>query len=122
MIRVFPYNEKVPIRLIFYIFLFFSLEDVDECALEPGQSGLRCAYRCVNLAHDYFCVCESGYRLNEDGHSCDGEEYKNKYYLSFHRVGVSYFRCFKMFIFRFIKLIINIGIYLVKCDIFQIYF
>lgn len=46
-----------------------SYTDVDECTEELDN----CAHNCNNMAGNYTCSCDSGYRLASDGHSCDGE-------------------------------------------------
>ena len=42
--------------------------DVDECAMYNGG----CEQNCHNTVGSYYCSCNAGYTLNEDGHSCDG--------------------------------------------------
>ena len=48
--------------------LSLSNTDVDECATDSGG----CAQNCHNTVGSYYCSCDDGYTLNEDGHSCDG--------------------------------------------------
>ena len=45
--------------------------DVNEC--EEGISG--CQQYCNNTIGSYYCGCQSGYHLGEDGHMCEGEYY-----------------------------------------------
>ena len=43
--------------------------DIDECGLDKDQ----CSQSCHNNVGSYNCSCETGnYRLNVDGHQCDG--------------------------------------------------
>ncbi|KAM5146730.1 epidermal growth factor-like protein 7 [Mantella aurantiaca] len=44
--------------------------DVDECA----AGSHRCAQTCVNTAGSFLCGCRDGFRLAEDGRSCDRVE------------------------------------------------
>ena len=46
-----------------------SYPDIDECA----ENTDGCAHNCHNTAGSYYCSCNTGYRLNADGHACDGE-------------------------------------------------
>ena len=41
--------------------------DIDECAANP------CDQFCQNIPGSYECSCDSGYTLNSDFHTCDGE-------------------------------------------------
>ena len=40
--------------------------DVDECLLTP------CEQLCNDTEGSFTCSCEDGYRLNDDGRTCDG--------------------------------------------------
>ncbi|XP_053724915.1 fibulin-2 isoform X1 [Synchiropus splendidus] len=40
-------------------------EDVDEC-----RSGQLCQHTCTNIFGSYFCGCNQGFILQQDGHSC----------------------------------------------------
>ena len=42
--------------------------DIDECAEETDN----CAQLCNNTAGSYTCNCRTGYRLDSDGRSCNG--------------------------------------------------
>ena len=48
--------------------LYFLHLDVDECVLGSDN----CEQDCMNTFGSFLCSCGTGYRLNEDGHSCDG--------------------------------------------------
>ena len=41
--------------------------DVNECMLEPP-----CQQLCNNTEGSFVCTCENGFRLNEDGVTCNG--------------------------------------------------
>ena len=43
--------------------------DINECGTDKGG----CAQTCINTAGSYHCSCDSGYVLDEDGHTCNGE-------------------------------------------------
>ena len=65
-------------------FGFTHLIDIDECALDMHQ----CSQNCHNTVGSYICNCRAGYRLNADGHSCDGRlsaAYSPSLISSFHR-------------------------------------
>ena len=55
----------------FHKFLFFLilLTDIDECSLGTD----RCRHSCTNTIGSYTCSCNTGYALNSDGYTCDGE-------------------------------------------------
>ena len=42
--------------------------DINEC-MEGNDS---CIQNCTNTDGSYMCNCSSGYRLNNDGYSCNG--------------------------------------------------
>ena len=46
------------------------LLDVNECLSNVTNA---CEQKCVNYVGSFSCNCETGYALNEDGKSCDGE-------------------------------------------------
>ena len=45
----------------------FIFIDANECLVGSDS----CAQTCRNTAGSYTCSCNSGYRLNLDGHSCN---------------------------------------------------
>ena len=44
--------------------------DIDECA-EADQGG--CETKCSNYEGGYYCTCDVGYRLRDDGKTCEGK-------------------------------------------------
>ena len=40
--------------------------DIDECASSP------CDHNCTNFEGGFICLCDVGYRLNQNQQSCDG--------------------------------------------------
>ena len=50
-------------------FFFIYLKDIDECAVNNGG----CDQNCTNTEGSFYCSCQMGYNLNEDGRTCDGE-------------------------------------------------
>ena len=42
--------------------------DVDECTVNNGN----CDQDCHNTYGSYYCTCGSGWRLDPDGHTCNG--------------------------------------------------
>ena len=44
------------------------LKDIDECAVSNGG----CHHDCKNTVGSYHCLCQSGYILGADNHSCEG--------------------------------------------------
>ena len=57
-------------------FVVFPLTDIDECALGV------CDHNCVNSVGSYTCSCRTGYQLNVDGHTCNGESVMSAYFIS----------------------------------------
>ena len=47
----------------------FGSSDVDECA---NNNDNNCNQLCNNTEGSFVCDCQSGYKLNADGHTCDG--------------------------------------------------
>ena len=52
------------------IFFHLILTDRDECALANGG----CEHSCSNADGSYTCSCNSGFKLNANGLTCEGEQ------------------------------------------------
>lgn len=53
--------------------------DINPCDTENGE----CEYKCVHVGHEkYECLCDDGFELNADKHSCDSK-YKQQKILIF---------------------------------------
>lgn len=68
-------HQRVPhlgLGLLVHAFTL-SLSDIDECAEE--RSLCQPHGVCENRQGGYVCVCNDGYRLSEDKHSCEGESW-----------------------------------------------
>ena len=50
----------------FYTILLF-FQDIDECS-----DGSPCAHNCTNTNSGFECDCAVGYKLQNDGVSCEG--------------------------------------------------
>ena len=48
---------------------FFSLSDVNECAINNGG----CEQICNNTIGSFICTCDTGYQLDENGMNCSGK-------------------------------------------------
>lgn len=59
--------------LLFPFLHSLSLSDIDECAVE--RSLCQPHGVCENRQGGYVCVCNDGFRLSEDKHSCEGESW-----------------------------------------------
>ena len=51
---------------VIFIFLFV---DINECTVYNGSN---CSHNCVNTNSSYYCTCDEGYRLDDDGEQCHG--------------------------------------------------
>ena len=51
--------------------MYIILLDVDECI--DTILVHQCDHTCINNIGSYACTCDSGYTLNNDGRTCDGE-------------------------------------------------
>ena len=49
-----------------FLYLFFLLVDIDECA----ENLHNCESGCSNTDGSFICTCEEGYMLESDGRSC----------------------------------------------------
>ena len=45
--------------------------DTDECSVKNGG----CTQLCINTVGSYECSCGTGYALDSDGHTCNGNTY-----------------------------------------------
>ena len=43
--------------------------DIDECADEGSND---CSHSCINSVGSFYCECDSGFALQEDGNTCTG--------------------------------------------------
>ena len=50
--------------------IFFS-SDNDECSLGTNT----CPHICTNTIGSFYCGCKTGFQLNSDDATCDGEYY-----------------------------------------------
>ena len=50
------------------VYFIVPQSDVDECATANGN----CDQDCHNTNGSYYCTCGSGWRLDPDGHTCNG--------------------------------------------------
>ena len=48
--------------------VFCCVLDVDECATHADN----CEVGCVNTDGSFQCTCNEGYKLQQNGHSCEG--------------------------------------------------
>ena len=60
-------SVQVFVILIFLAILFMI--DINECSL--GISG--CTHGCRNDVGKYHCICQTGYELVDDNHTCVGQ-------------------------------------------------
>ena len=49
------------------------LTDIQECSDNNGN----CTHNCTNTEGSYYCTCEDGYELENDGHTCKGNLFAN---------------------------------------------
>ena len=45
-----------------------SCSDINECNTDNGG----CSQVCINQVGSYYCQCNNGYTLDDDGHGCTG--------------------------------------------------
>ena len=63
------YNQSLPIALVQEsASLIILLIDINECS----EASDGCAQNCTNTNGSYTCSCNTGYRLDNDRHSCNG--------------------------------------------------
>ena len=61
--------SKFSMAMIETVLLIYTIIDIDECS-----EGIdRCAQNCHNAVGSYACSCDDGYRINEDGRTCNGK-------------------------------------------------
>lgn len=48
-----------------FIYTFYLFSDIDECSSNHGCSSL-----CTNTEGSFYCTCEDGYRIANDGSTC----------------------------------------------------
>ena len=52
-----------------------NIPDIDECVESNGG----CQHICKNIVGSYQCLCDSGYALGPNEHSCEGNVIKQSY-------------------------------------------
>ena len=66
-------NFALSMSKFFFFLPFLLLLDFNEC---QSNTSNRCEQDCVNVPGSFTCDCGKGYKLNADGHSCDGNTLK----------------------------------------------
>ena len=51
----------------------YVFTDVDECENNLNN----CSYMCINLNGSYYCVCDFGFSLQDDGETCRSKCHKS---------------------------------------------
>ena len=64
-------------RVRIYNHFFITLPEHNACKHNNGG----CAHVCINHGGHYRCKCPQGYKLNADGHSCDGKNERDTTYV-----------------------------------------
>lgn len=59
-------NERMLKLYIHRSWLTVTISDIDECEVAKGG----CEFECNNTAGSYECVCDEGFALRADGHTC----------------------------------------------------
>lgn len=59
---------QVYIAFIHLAIFIYCCPDIDECVESNGG----CQHVCKNIVGSYRCLCDSGYSLGENEHSCEG--------------------------------------------------
>ena len=57
------------------MFLMLYLSDICECC-NQGNGG--CEHTCTNTIGSYYCACNTGYQLSNNGKHCSGNKIINK--------------------------------------------
>ena len=52
------------------ICFLYTYSDINECLINNGG----CHHNCSGSDGNYTCSCNNGYRLNSDGHTCEGRQ------------------------------------------------
>ena len=60
---------SVHICSLLYVTLYNYSVDVNECSSNNGG----CHQKCKNTDGSYSCSCNTGYRLKNNKHDCEGE-------------------------------------------------
>ena len=61
------FTAALNVTMVKEVYTFFT--DLNECDNENGG----CSQMCNNIFGSFFCSCESGYYLLDDGFTCNGE-------------------------------------------------
>ena len=56
-------NHKTQLNKLEY---WYTIADIDECSDSAGG----CQHKCTNTIGSYYCSCDAGYSLDDNGHSC----------------------------------------------------
>ena len=54
-----------------HVYMCFFFSDNDECSLGTHN----CIQTCTNTEGSFYCRCSTGFQLNSDGATCNGEYY-----------------------------------------------
>ena len=52
-----------------HVYMCFFFSDNDECSLGTHN----CIQTCTNTEGSFYCGCSTGFQLNSDGATCNGE-------------------------------------------------
>ena len=69
------------VAFIHLTMFIYCCTDIDECVESNGG----CQHVCNNSVGSYRCLCDNGYSLGENKHSCEGNIYIHSTYIASYR-------------------------------------
>ena len=65
------YHDSALMTVLILPSMLLMITDINECGTDNGGCEQTCTN--TNSSYMYYCSCNSGYILDGDGHTCNGE-------------------------------------------------